>query len=414
MAAQLTPTEQQHKEAWVKAQLEELGVKKPSRLFKNSPENHKVNIIDNYAETLGPNRSGKISDPYKDLKTFEFLKEDLVKGKHPNEAKAFDELLQKKQELADQYLQRAQGVNLETVKAREEEEKARRIAAQEQAQDIAAAQQQDPVKEAAPEPVQEAKPEPLNSIRHVKEKEQSMEEGQAALDKRSQALAEEYAKVRQQDPQIPGEKKEQEGKAKSNQAEAETEQETPSTWKNKAKSLDPFEAPQPQKDESHKAVPYKDLGDKLEADRKVPGELSGKSLAQVAKENGWKTIEVDGSAEFKQSAWREATAQGLEVKGYQPNEQDLKAVEERKGELATEAAKDKPNSIQHMAHEKTLKELIDKMSPEQQKEALEHFNKQFTERSQHKEPAQVAMSVPVQEQARNAEQEKTTNQERDR
>ena len=43
-------------------------------------------------------------------------------------------------------------------------------------------------------------------------------------------------------------------------------------------------------------------------------------LIRLAKENGWTSLRIDGDAEFKRAAFLAASAQGLKIEGYQPDE----------------------------------------------------------------------------------------------
>ncbi|MFD2274720.1 LPD7 domain-containing protein [Undibacterium arcticum] len=47
---------------------------------------------------------------------------------------------------------------------------------------------------------------------------------------------------------------------------------------------------------------------------------------ELAKSKGWKAIEVTGTEKFRAEAWFHAKAAGLDVIGYEPNEQDFKRL----------------------------------------------------------------------------------------
>ena len=70
-----------------------------------------------------------------------------------------------------------------------------------------------------------------------------------------------------------------------------------------------------------------------------------RSLVEIAKARGWESITVKGSDEFRQSAWMEAAASGLQVAGYKPTKLDLAELAQRpprnavEAEVATEHAK---------------------------------------------------------------------------
>lgn len=50
------------------------------------------------------------------------------------------------------------------------------------------------------------------------------------------------------------------------------------------------------------------------------------SVVAIAQQRGWRTIEVRGTEAFRQGIWREAALQGIEVKGYEPNETERQQV----------------------------------------------------------------------------------------
>lgn len=50
-------------------------------------------------------------------------------------------------------------------------------------------------------------------------------------------------------------------------------------------------------------------------------------LIRLAKENGWTAIKVSGDAEFQRAAYLAASAQGIKVDGYKPDEKTKAAAE---------------------------------------------------------------------------------------
>lgn len=54
-----------------------------------------------------------------------------------------------------------------------------------------------------------------------------------------------------------------------------------------------------------------------------------RSMVEIAKARGWNTITVKGTEEFRQSAWMEATQDGLTVAGYKPTALDLAELASR-------------------------------------------------------------------------------------
>lgn len=86
--------------------------------------------------------------------------------------------------------------------------------------------------------------------------------------------------------------------------------------------------------------------DKIEfVDRKDRMHIYGKAndftvraMVETAKERGWESMEVRGrNPVFKSMAYVEATSRGIAVKGYQPSQKDLEAVERRQVREAARA-----------------------------------------------------------------------------
>ena len=57
-------------------------------------------------------------------------------------------------------------------------------------------------------------------------------------------------------------------------------------------------------------------------------------LIRLAKENGWTSIKVSGDAEFQRAAYLAASAQGIKVDGYQPDEKTRAAAEREQARQA--------------------------------------------------------------------------------
>jgi Large polyvalent protein-associated domain 7 len=55
-----------------------------------------------------------------------------------------------------------------------------------------------------------------------------------------------------------------------------------------------------------------------------------KAMATMAEAKGWKTIKVSGHPDFQREVWMEGSLRGLQVRGFKPNEQDLKTLEDRR------------------------------------------------------------------------------------
>lgn len=52
-----------------------------------------------------------------------------------------------------------------------------------------------------------------------------------------------------------------------------------------------------------------------------------RDLVAIARHRGWSNVHVTGSEAFRRAAWLEASRQGLEVRGYRPNERDLQELD---------------------------------------------------------------------------------------
>lgn len=72
-------------------------------------------------------------------------------------------------------------------------------------------------------------------------------------------------------------------------------------------------------------VAFTEKDDKLIANDNNPALI--KSMMEVAESKGWESVTVTGEKEFKREAWLEAKARGLDVKGYEPSQQDERKLE---------------------------------------------------------------------------------------
>ncbi|MFC0134542.1 hypothetical protein CR105_23170 [Massilia eurypsychrophila] len=93
-------------------------------------------------------------------------------------------------------------------------------------------------------------------------------------------------------------------------------------------------------DRDTQSLRFEDHGKKLSTpveDRKVIADM-----VEVAKAKNWGTLELKGTDTFKQIAWIEASARGMETKGYKPNERDLEELAKVKQERGIP---DKPVSV---------------------------------------------------------------------
>ena len=55
-----------------------------------------------------------------------------------------------------------------------------------------------------------------------------------------------------------------------------------------------------------------------------------RDLVSIARHRGWANVHLTGSEAFRRAAWLEASRQGLDVRGYRPNERDLQELDRLK------------------------------------------------------------------------------------
>ncbi|AJR26656.1 MULTISPECIES: LPD7 domain-containing protein [Sphingomonadaceae] len=55
-----------------------------------------------------------------------------------------------------------------------------------------------------------------------------------------------------------------------------------------------------------------------------------RDLVAIARHRGWTNVHLTGSEAFRRAAWLEANRQGLDVRGYRPNERDLQELDRLK------------------------------------------------------------------------------------
>lgn len=80
-------------------------------------------------------------------------------------------------------------------------------------------------------------------------------------------------------------------------------------------------------------VAFEDLGHRI--CMRSTSTTAIRAALQLAKEKGWAEIEASGSLEFRHATWLEAQRQGVEVSGYEPDEDDLSCVAEYSKPQAT-------------------------------------------------------------------------------
>lgn len=57
-----------------------------------------------------------------------------------------------------------------------------------------------------------------------------------------------------------------------------------------------------------------------------------RAMFEIAQARGWRSVEIKGSGEFKREAWIEATARGLEGRGFVPSDLDRQEADRRRTE----------------------------------------------------------------------------------
>ncbi len=72
---------------------------------------------------------------------------------------------------------------------------------------------------------------------------------------------------------------------------------------------------------------FEDKGNKLKA--KSDGMKVAGALVDIAQARGWTEIKARGSEDFRRNVWLDASARGIDVRGYQPKESDLALLEKR-------------------------------------------------------------------------------------
>jgi len=86
-------------------------------------------------------------------------------------------------------------------------------------------------------------------------------------------------------------------------------------------------------------------------------ERVAKAMATMVQAKGWKTITVSGHPDFRREVWMQASLQGIEVRGYKPQERDLRLLEEQrerqmKNSAEHDAARDRQKMDRMRANER--------------------------------------------------------------
>lgn len=69
-----------------------------------------------------------------------------------------------------------------------------------------------------------------------------------------------------------------------------------------------------------------------------------RDMVSVAQHRQWEALQVRGSVEFRREAWLEASARGIEVRGYEANELDRQALADRR--VAWDRAQARANDVE--------------------------------------------------------------------
>ncbi len=77
---------------------------------------------------------------------------------------------------------------------------------------------------------------------------------------------------------------------------------------------------------NHGTIAFEDMGDRISM--RNTSETAIRAALQLAREKGWTEVEAKGSREFRRTTWFEAQRQGVEVFGYEPDDDDLVLVVE--------------------------------------------------------------------------------------
>jgi len=87
-------------------------------------------------------------------------------------------------------------------------------------------------------------------------------------------------------------------------------------------------------------VAFKDKGERMVSASN--DERVAHAMATMAEAKGWKTIRVQGHPDFQREVWMEASVRGLEVRGFKPNEKDLKELEARRDQRSKNVVENEP------------------------------------------------------------------------
>lgn len=129
-------------------------------------------------------------------------------------------------------------------------------------------------------------------------------------------------------------------------------------------------------------IAFKDKGEKMVSASN--DERVAKAMATMADAKGWKTIKVSGHPDFQREVWMEASLRGLEVRGFKPSEQDIKALEGRREHtMKNVVEQDATGRGRNIATERQepAKKTTDKTAPQvETKKAVEADSRVFSGR----------------------------------
>lgn len=99
-----------------------------------------------------------------------------------------------------------------------------------------------------------------------------------------------------------------------------------------------------------------------------------RNMIEVAKAKGWDQVTLNGTDEFKRAAWLEAKLSGLEVKGYEPREADIKILQDLQAK-----SQNASNSIQvqSTSNEAPNRELPKEPITHAQRQQTKHHDPEF-------------------------------------
>ncbi|MHC9062374.1 LPD7 domain-containing protein [Nitrospira sp. CMX1] len=105
-------------------------------------------------------------------------------------------------------------------------------------------------------------------------------------------------------------------------------------------------------------IAFTDHGKRLVTEHDDPSVIHGMVLR--AKDKGWTTVRVSGTAEFKTEAWVQATIAGLDVEGYTPRGIDLARAEDRRDHRPVHGKTVQPPVDREISHDRATDDYVNK------------------------------------------------------